>query len=249
MKKNFKFTVSYDGSRYYGWEKQKTTDLTIQGKLETLLTKMTQATENITVIAAGRTDSGVHAKAMICNAFLDCNMTTEDIKEYCNQYLPDDICIIDVKEAGPRFHSRFNALGKTYCYSCYAGKEKPIFDRKYVYCLSSYPDIDKMIEASKFCIGEHDFKCFCANPKMKKSTVRIIDSIVIKEENGYIRFYYHGNGFLHHMVRILTGTLLEIGMGKRDVNNIEELLKNGKRSEAGMTAPAQGLCLESVDYH
>lgn len=249
MKKNYKFTISYDGSKYYGWEKQKSTDMTIQGKLENLFTKMTNETNPVTVIGAGRTDAGVHAKAMVCNAFLDCNISTDEIKNHCNHYLPEDICILDVKEAGPRFHSRYNALGKTYCYSCYAGNEKPVFDRKYVYKLDCYPDVSKMREAAKYCIGKHDFKCFCGNPKMKKSTVRTINSIVIEESNGYIKFYYHGDGFLQHMVRILTGTLLEIGMNKREIPNIIELIEKGKRSDAGFTAPALGLCLESVDYH
>lgn len=249
MKKNIRLVISYDGTRYYGWEKQKTTDMTIQGKLEVLLTKMTNSVDSVTVIGAGRTDAGVHAKAMVCNAFLNTNMSPEEIKKYVNLYLPDDICVLEVKEAGDRFHSRFNALGKTYCYTCYAGNSKPIFDRKYVYTLDEKPNLEAMNKAASYLIGTHDFKSFCGNPKMKKSTVRTIDQISITEENGYIRFIYHGDGFLQHMIRILTGTLLEVGYGKRNAESIPILIDAKERAQAGFTVPAQGLCLESIDYH
>lgn len=249
MKRNIRLIVSYDGTRYYGWEKQKTTDMTIQGKLEALLTKMTGSLEPVTVIGAGRTDAGVHARAMVCNAFLKTDLQPEEIHQYVNHYLPDDICVLDVKEAGERFHSRFNALSKTYCYTCYYGNAKPIFDRKYVYVLDERPNLEAMKLAASYLIGTKDFKSFCGNPKMKKSTVRTIDWISIQEENDYIRFTYHGDGFLQHMIRILTGTLLEVGWGKRTVESIPSLIEAKERAQAGFTVPALGLCLESIDYH
>ena len=249
MTKNIRFVISYDGTRYYGWEKQKTTDMTIQGKLETLLYKMTGSQKPVTVIGAGRTDAGVHAKAMVCNAFLQTEMTPQAIQKYMNHYLPEDICVRQAREAGERFHSRFNALGKTYCYTCYAGDSKPVFDRKYVYTLEEKPDTGQMQKAAVYLIGTPDFKSFCGNPRMKKSTVRTIDSISITESEGYIRFTYHGDGFLQHMIRILTGTLLEIGYGKRDVDSIPSLIEAKERAKAGFTVPALGLCLESIDYH
>lgn len=247
MKKNYRMTISYDGSRYYGWEHQPNTDLTIQGKLESVLALMVN--EPVEVIGAGRTDAGVHAKGMIANAFLDTEMSAREIRDYMNQYLPDDICIVDVVKAGDRFHSRYNAMGKTYCYTCYVGETKPIFNRKYVYPLEQVPDIEKMRQAAAYLVGTHDFASFCSNPKMKKSTVRKVDRIDIDRSGSFLSFTYHGTGFLQYMVRILTGTLLEVGYGKRTPESMEELLEAKNRSLAGFTAPAKGLCLMKVDYN
>lgn len=247
MKKNTKFIISYDGSRYYGWEHQPNTDLTIQGKIETVLERMVN--HPIELISAGRTDAGVHAKAMVANAILDTDMSEEKIRDYLNHYLPDDIGIEDVKFCAERFHSRYKAVGKTYCYTCYYGNTKPVFDRKYVYVLDKMPDLNAMKEAASILIGEHDFASFCTNGKTKKSTVRIVDIIDIKQKGNYITFTYHGTGFLQHMVRILTGTLLEVGWRQRSVDSIKELLDNPDRKRSGATAPAQGLCLIKVDYN
>lgn len=248
MRKNYKFKIMFDGSRFYGWEHQPNTDMTIQGKIETVLTKMVNSDKTIEVIGCGRTDAGVHAKAMIANAFLDTDMSVEEIRDYMNRYLPDDICILEVREASDRFHSRYNAIGKTYCYTCYVGPLKPVFDRKYVYVLDEMPDINKMQQAAELLMGEHDFASFCSNPRMKKSTVRIVDTIQISRKGQYINFTYHSTGFLQHMVRILTGTLLEVGFGKREADSIPELIEAKDRSLAGFTAPACGLCMMQVDY-
>ena len=248
MRKNYKFKIMFDGTRFYGWEHQPNTDMTIQGKIETVLTKMVNSDKTIEVIGCGRTDAGVHAKAMIANAFLDTDMSVDDIRDYMNRYLPDDICILEVKEASDRFHSRYNAIGKTNCYTCYVGPLKPVFDRKYVYVLDEMPDITKMQQAAEHLMGEHDFASFCSNPRMKKSTVRIVDTIQISRKGQYINFTYHGTGFLQHMVRILTGTLLEVGLGKREVHSIPELIDAKNRSLAGFTAPACGLCMMQADY-
>lgn len=247
MKRNYRFTIAYDGSRYFGWEHQPNTDMTIQGKIETVLSRMVNA--EIELIGAGRTDAGVHAKAMIANCFLDTEMSETEIMNYVNQYLPDDIAICDVTIAGDRFHSRYNAIGKTYRYTCYVGNSKPVFDRKYVYVLEDKPNIDKMKSAAAYLMGEHDFAAFCSNPKMKKSTVRNLDSIEITANGDYIMLTFHGSGFLQHMVRILTGTLLEVGFSKRTPESILTLLSEKDRTKAGPTAPACGLCMIAVDYH
>lgn len=246
-KQNYKMIIAYDGTRYYGWEHQPNTEMTIQGKLENVLSLMTGS--SVEVIGAGRTDAGVHAKAMVANAFLDTELSEQEILDYMNRYLPDDICVCEIRRAGDRFHSRYNALGKTYCYTCYVGAVKPVFDRKYVYVPESRADVEKMRRAAEFLMGEHDFASFCSNPKMKKSTVRKVDRIEIRQKGDYLTFTYHGSGFLQHMVRILTGTLLEVGFGKRSPESMEELLAARSRALAGFTAPAQGLCLMGVDYH
>ena len=243
--RNFKMTLSYDGSRYFGWERQPGKE-TIQGKLEAVLTRMCGAPVN--VIGAGRTDAGVHARAMIANCYLETGKTAEEIRDYMNHYLPDDICVEEVKFAADRFHARYRAVGKLYTYTCYVGSTKPVFNRKYVTTLDYVPDVAAMQQAAEILVGEHDFKSFCSNPQMKKSTVRIVDSIEIVRKKDYIYFNFHGTGFLQNMVRILVGTLLEVGQGKRTVQSVQQTLDALDRTQAGYTAPPQGLCLMRVDY-
>ncbi len=247
MKENYKFTIAYDGTRYYGWEKQKTTDMTIQGKIQSVISLM--AGTEVEVIGAGRTDAGVHAKGMVANAHIDTELSLQEIKDYMNHYLPEDICIREVQKVSERFHSRYNAVGKTYCYTCYVGDLKPVFNRKYVYMPEGQPDVEKMREAASYLVGKHDYASFCGNTKMKKSTVREVDKIEITLKNSYLNFTYHGTGFLQYMIRILTGTLLEVGYGKRSPESMIELLEAKERAQAGYTVPAKGLCLIKVDYN
>ena len=246
MKQNYKMTLSYDGTRFYGWEHQPTTDMTIQGKMESVLSLMVQS--DVEVIGCGRTDAGVHAKNMVCNAHFDTQLNTDEIRDYLNRYLPDDICVKEVRIASDRFHSRYNAIGKTYCYTCYIGDVKPVFNRKYVYVLDQKPDIQEMKKAAEYLIGTHDFASFCSNPRMKKSTVRKVDRIEIQKRGDLLTLTFHGSGFLQHMVRILTGTLLEVGFGKRTAESVLELIDAKDRKLAGFTAPAKGLCMMQVDY-
>lgn len=242
---NYKMIIEYDGTRYYGWQRQPG-QATIQGKLESVLSLM--CGREVEVIGAGRTDGGVHAKGMAANAVLETDKSSEEIRDYLNRYLPDDIAVLEVREASPRFHARYNAIGKTYCYTCYDGEVKPVFDRKYFTRLEEKPDVDRMRQAAELLKGEHDFRNFCVNPRMKKSTVRRVDRIEIEREDGYLRFTFHGTGFLQNMVRIMVGTLLEVGCGRMDAAQVAEVLENPDRQKAGPTAPAQGLCLMSVDY-
>ena len=246
MQQNYRLTIAYDGTRFFGWERQPGKD-TIQGKLEAVLGELQGAPVN--VIGAGRTDAGVHAKAMTANFFLeDEQRTPEEIRAYMNRYLPEDICVLELREAAERFHARYKAVGKTYCYTCYAGDGKPVFDRKYVLTLDFQPDLAAMQEAALVLQGQHDYKSFCANPQMKKSTVRIVDSIAIRRRKDYVYFTFHGTGFLQNMVRILVGTLLEVGRGAMDAQQVSEILEAKDRRLAGPTAPPQGLCLVKVDY-
>lgn len=242
---NYKFLLSYDGTRYYGWERQPGRE-TIQGKLEAVLSRMCDS--DVQVIGAGRTDAGVHAKAMVANAYFNTERSPEEICAYMNHYLPEDICVQQVKLAADRFHARYRAVGKLYTYTCYVGQTKPVFDRKFVTALETIPDLAAMQRAAAYLVGEHDFKSFCTNPQMKKSTVRLVDSIEIVRRKDYLYFNFHGTGFLQNMVRILTGTLLEVGMGKRSAESMPALLAAKDRKQAGYTAPAQGLCLMRVDY-
>lgn len=249
MSRNYKFNISYDGTRYYGWERQPGKD-TIQGKIEAVLTRMVELPEgeSVSINGAGRTDAGVHARGMVANAVLDTRLSEEEILEYMNKYLPEDISVNDVRVCADRFHARYNALGKTYRYTCWYGPTKPVFDRKYVTIIPQKPDVEAMIKASQHLMGTHDFKSFCGNNKMKKSTVRCVDNIKIEESGNYIRFYYHGNGFLMNMVRILTGTLLEVGYGNIEPDEVKNILEGCNRQLAGPTARPEGLCMMKVDY-
>lgn len=246
MTSNYKLVIAYDGTRYYGWEHQPDKD-TIQGKLEAVLCRMTDR-ETIDVIGAGRTDAGVHARAMVANVLLDTDLSPEEIRDYMNRYLPEDIAIREVRLAGKRFHARYNAIGKTYRYTCYIGEAKPVFDRKYTTVLNYDLNIEEMRDAAQYLIGKHDFRSFCGNARMKKSTVRIVDSLEITERKGYLVFTVHGGGFLQNMVRIIVGTLLEVGKGSYPPEHVAEILEAKDRRLAGPTAPAEGLMLLKVDY-
>lgn len=246
MEKNYKLKISYDGSRYFGWEHQPDRE-TIQGKIETVLARMVDK-DMVDVIGAGRTDAGVHARAMIANAQLDTQMSPEEIRDYANRYLPDDIAILEVREAADRFHARYKAVGKTYQYTCFDGPVKPVFDRKYYTPMDQELDVEAMQEAAHFLEGKHDYKSFCGNSRMKKSTVRIVDTITVRRRKGYVYLTFHGTGFLQNMVRIMSGTLIEVGLGRKRPEEVGEILEACDRKVAGPTAPAKGLCLLKVDY-
>lgn len=246
MEKNYKLKISYDGSRYFGWEHQPDRE-TIQGKIETVLARMVDK-DMVDVIGAGRTDAGVHARAMIANVHLDTPMSPEEIRDYANRYLPDDIVILEVREAADRFHARYKAVGKTYQYTCFDGPVKPVFDRKYYTPLDQELDVEAIQEAAHFLEGKHDYKSFCGNSRMKKSTVRIVDTITVRRRKGYVYLTFHGTGFLQNMVRIMSGTLIEVGLGRKRPEEVGEILEACDRKVAGPTAPAKGLCLLKVDY-
>lgn len=243
---NYRLDIEYDGSRYEGWQRQNRITNTIQGKIEEVLSKMCETP--IEIDGAGRTDAGVHAKGQVANVHLETEKSCEEICDYLNHYLPEDIAVQCVSEAEPRFHSRLLAKEKIYQYRILTGGHKNVFERKYVYPLQETLDIKAMKKAAEKLVGTHDFKSFCSNKKMKKSTVRTIYEIKLEEENGEIRITYRGNGFLYNMVRILTGTLIEVGRGEKMAESIEGILEAKERSSAGFTVPARGLTLSEVRY-
>ena len=247
--KNYKLILQYDGTRYSGWQKQGNTDNTIQAKLETIASKLT----------------GVHAFGQVANfrceestlppKFLRSEETVTDlIRDYFNNALPMDVRVLSVSEAPARFHARLNAKEKHYRYVIDNAAVPDVFTRRYAARIPveqearvSY-DIEAMQRAANALIGEHDFKSFCDNRHMKKSTVRSIHNIRIVLQDDRITMDFYGNGFLYHMVRILVGTLLEVGSGKRSADDISRILQALDRREAGFTAPAQGLFLVEVTY-
>lgn len=244
--KNYKITVSYDGTRYKGWQIQTSTDATIQGKLSMVLENLSG--HPVDVIGSGRTDAGVHALGQVANFHLEDHFTIEEISAYLNRYLPGDIAVTDIGETDARFHSRYNALQKTYSYRIRTSPISDVFEKRFQYHYGKPLNVKKMKEAARFLIGTHDFASFCGNRHMKKSTVRTIYGITFQEKDDEIIILYTGNGFLQSMVRILTGTLIEVGNGKRDAKSLSALLEAKNRELAGFTAPPQGLRLERVVY-
>ena len=243
--RNLRLDLCYDGTRYRGWQRLPGKDDTIQGKLETTLSRILG--EQIEVSGSGRTDAGVHAKRQVANFHCESLMSAEEILVQLRRYLPEDIGIYSCREVSQRFHARLNAREKTYCYRIWNSDAPCVFQRRYVTVMPEPLNLQDMRQAADLLCGEHDFSAFCGNAKMKKSTVRFLRSIQIEQKGEEIQLCFTGNGFLHNMVRILVGTLVEVGRGERDVQSIPALF-GGKRAEAGFLAPPQGLCLEEVMY-
>lgn len=244
---NYKLTIAYDGTRYNGWQKQGNTDKTIQGKLEAVLERYTGHT--VEVHGAGRTDAGVHAKGQTANFKLDENIDCDEMHRYFDEYLPEDICVLGIERVPERFHARLTATKKHYRYCiCNNSGHMDIFSRRFELYVKEPLDVGKMAEAAKYFAGEHDFSSFCSNKHMKKSKVRTIYSVTISRDADKIIIDYEGDGFLYNMVRIMTGTLIEVGMGQRVPEDIPEIIRKKDRQAAGFTAQAQGLFLMEVFY-
>lgn len=244
--RNIRLLLQYEGTRYQGWQRQQSTGNTIQGKLETLLSRM--CGETVELQGSGRTDAGVHALGQVANFHTDCEMPVEDMLTYMNQYLPEDIAVVQIAEAAPRFHSRLNACGKHYLYQVINSEIPDVFRRRYALEVPEKLDLAAMQRAAGLLCGEHDFKSFTSAKKGKKSTVRRIDEIQIEKEGELLKFSFKGSGFLHHMVRILMGTLLEVGMGKRSPESMTDLIAAQNRELAGPLVPAKGLTLVEVYF-
>ena len=243
--RNLRLDICYDGTRYRGWQRLPGKDDTIQGKLESTLSRILE--EPIEISGSGRTDAGVHARAQVANFHCESTMPAEEILQQLRRYLPEDIGIYSCRDVSPRFHARLNAKEKTYQYRIWNSSTPCVFERRFVTVMPETLDVEAMRQAAAYLCGQHDFSAFCGNAKMKKSTVRYIRSIEISYQGEELQLRFTGNGFLHNMVRILVGTLVEVGRGERNPDSIPKLF-GGKRADAGFLAPAQGLCLEEVVY-
>ena len=243
--RNIRLELCYDGTRYRGWQRLPGVENTIQGKLEATLSRILG--ENIEISGSGRTDAGVHAQCQVANFRCESPLSAQDILRQLRQYLPEDIGVLSCRDCSPRFHARLNALEKTYRYRIHNSESPCVFDRRYVAVMPELLDVTAMQQAADRLCGEHDFSAFCGNPKFKKSTVRYIRSAVVAQVGDEIHITFTGNGFIHNQVRLMVGTLVEVGKGVRSADSIPALF-GGKRADAGFLAPAQGLCLMEVRY-
>jgi len=243
--RNVRLDICYDGTRYKGWQRLPGTDNTIQMKLEIALSRILD--EPIEVVGSGRTDAGTHAAGQVANFHCKSEMPCQEILLQLRRYLPEDIGIYSCKNVSERFHARLNAKTKTYRYRLWNSETPCVFQRRYVYADPREVDVELMHRCAQLFLGEHDFSAFCANRNMKKSTVRYIQSFTVARIGEEIVFTVTGNGFLHNMVRILVGTLLEVGRGERMLESIPSLF-GVERALAGERVPSCGLCLMEVTY-
>ena len=243
--RNIKLIIEYDGKSFNGWQKQPT-KLNIQGEIERAIGEITG--EEIKLIGSGRTDAGVNALGQTANFKTNSNIPIEKIPLALNSKLKKSIVIVSAEEVDDSFHSRYNVKSKTYRYTINNSQNGSAIYRDMEYHFPIKLDVKKMRDAAKLFEGEHDFKGFKASGTSSKSSVRTIYKADVKQDGDRIYIELTGNGFLYNMVRIISGTLLDVGLGKIDVNDIPEIIDSKDRKRAGKTLPAHGLCLVKVEY-
>lgn len=242
--RNLKLIIQYDGTKYCGWQKQPNFS-GIQGTIEYAIYEITKEKVNIT--GSGRTDAGVHALGQVANFKTNSSIPPNKVPSALNAKLPKDISIIDCQEVSEDFHSRYSATGKIYRYLIYNKPYRSPLYKDIAYHVRYDLDIQKMCLEAKFLFGTHDFKGFMSSGSSVKDTIRTIHNITIEEKDDLIVLEVEGNGFLYNMVRIIVGTLVDIGRGRID-KSMEEIIASQDRGEAGHTAPAHGLFLKKVHY-
>ncbi|MGX7420250.1 tRNA pseudouridine(38-40) synthase TruA [Carnobacterium gallinarum] len=244
--RTIKLTIEYDGRRYLGWQRLSDSDNTIQGKIEGVLTQITN--EKIEIIGSGRTDAGAHARGQVASFKLNSEMDSVKMLDLLNRYLPRDIVVKKVVEVPERFHARYNATGKKYSYHVWNDPIPSALNRHYSFHYPKELNLDIMNQACSRLVGIHDFAGFSSIKKSKKSTVRKIEELSVEREGNLLHFTFVGEGFLYNMVRIIMGTLLEIGTGTMKLDVIEEIFESKIRQNAGETVPSHGLFLDEVYY-
>ncbi|XJZ27471.1 tRNA pseudouridine(38-40) synthase TruA [Bacillota bacterium Lsc_1132] len=242
----YKCIISYDGTAFAGYQGQPN-KRTVQGEIESVLAKLHKG-EEVRIFASGRTDAGVHAKGQVIHFDSPLAIPESRWALAIHSQLPDDISILSVEKVASSFHARFDAVGKEYRYVLLLSKDRDPFLRNYAYWYPYRLNIEAMKEASKYLIGTYDFTSFCSAKTEVEDKVRTIAEITLSQEGPLLTFQFKGNGFLYNMVRILVGTLLEVGSGERRPEDIAAILAQRDRTIAGKTAPARGLYLWEVFY-
>jgi tRNA pseudouridine38-40 synthase len=243
--RNLKMIIAYEGTAYAGFQFQKNGP-SIQRELQTVIQRITG--ENVNVHGAGRTDAGVHANGQVIHFHTHTMIPTPKLQKAINALLPTNIVIKTASEVPAEFHSRYDAISKTYIYRIHNSEERPIFNRKFVYHYRRQLNIGKMREAIALLVGEHDFKSFQACGSTVKTTIRTINFCSLESTSSELALIINANGFLYHMVRNIMGTLIMIGQDKIDLPGFQKIILAKDRALAGETAPAIGLCLEEVLY-
>lgn len=243
--RNIKIIIEYDGKDFNGWQKQPN-KLNIQGEIERAIEEVTG--EKVDLIASGRTDAGVHALGQVANFKIEKDIPIEKIPYALNSKLKKSIRIKDAKEVDEKFHSRYTCKRKTYKYVINNSVQGTAIYRNLQYHFPEKLDDIKMNEAAKYLIGEHDFKSFKASGTSSKSSIRTIYNASVKREEEIVTIELTGNGFLYNMVRIIAGTLIDVGTGKINAKDVKEILDAKNRLKAGKTLPPNGLYLVNVEY-
>lgn len=244
--RNIRLLIEYDGTNYSGWQRQKNA-ITIQETLENAISKITK--ENIQVTGCSRTDTGVHARGFVGNFYCESGIPEEKFKDALNSQLPEDIVILESSQVNMDFHSRYHCKGKTYSYTILNRKTPVAIGKNYMYQYKNILNLEAMQCGAGYLVGKHDFSAFRNLGSSVKTSVRNITELqVFKEKDNLIKFIVSADGFLYNMVRIIVGTLLEVGTEKISPDSIESILLSMDRSKAGISVPPQGLCLEKVYY-
>ena len=243
--KRILLTISYDGTNYSGWQKQKNA-VTVQGEFDKAC--LTLFKTDVESIGASRTDAGVHALGQRAVIDVDTSIPAEKIPLALNPLLPDDIVVTHAEEVGADFNPRFKALKKTYEYSIYNAPFRNPLYRNYSEYVRYELDLDSMRTACEAFVGEHDFRAFCASGNSSKTTVRTIYSLDVEKDGDFIKIRVTGNGFLYNMVRIIAGTLIYVGEGRIAPDDLPEIIASGDRRKAGKTAGPSGLVLVKIMY-
>ena len=243
--RNIRLLIEYDGTNYAGWQWQKNA-ITIHETLSKAIEQVIQ--EKVAIYGAGRTDAGVHALGQVANFNTTSIIPSERLIRAINFYLPRDITIKDAADVPESFHAQYCAVSKVYQYTLFNDWVRTSLNRDFCYVCGFQLDIDKMLDAAQYLIGTHDFTSFTTKAFQEKDRIRTIKSLEIKKEGKYMYFTVEADGFLYNMVRSIVGTLIEVGRGKTDVENVKDILDAKNRNLAGPTAPAKGLCLMGVKY-
>lgn len=244
--KNLKMILQLDGSRYKGWQKQGDNDLTIQGKIEEVLSKMTE--ETVQLSGCERSDVGVHAENYMANFHTNCKLSNEAMLDYLYEELPKDIVVKSLGEASEKFHAAYNIKSKTYVYKINNNELRDVFNRKYVYHTDVKLNLEEMRITAEALVGKHDFESFSTVTETARDTIKTINYINITDEDGIIEIEINGDDFLWNMVRIVIGSLLEVGKGNLRPMDIEYLVKDKTASAYIPMAKTKGLSLRSVQY-
>ena len=245
--RNIKLTIEYDGKNFAGWQTQPD-KVSIQGEITKAIKKITN--EDVDLIASGRTDAGVHALGQVANFHINSNIPVDKFPYALNSNLPKSIVIKKAEEVQERFHARYNCVSKTYRYIINNNEFPSALNRYREFHIPNKLDISKMKQALEFFVGTYDFKGFkSSGGSAKKTTVRTITKAILIEENGKLIIELTGNGFLYTMVRIISGTIVDVGLGKIEPKSIPKIIESGDRTQAGKTLPPHGLYLVRVEYN